>query len=118
MDTLTEGVGERVAVRVQYTYCHSYGDLGGYSDRGGHVQCVWLLFHMICHMMYVCVGETHVHGLYMYIPCVRVTMDVQMVLLQNTAALDIPHRARRMVQQCLACKRELEKINYTFESTE
>ena len=28
-DTLTEGVGERVAVRVQYTYCH------GYSDREG-----------------------------------------------------------------------------------
>ena len=35
-DTLTEGgVGERVAVRVQYTYCHSYCDLHGYSDRGG-----------------------------------------------------------------------------------
>ena len=37
-DTLTEGgggVGERVAVRVQYTYCHSYCVLHGYSDRGG-----------------------------------------------------------------------------------
>ena len=35
-DTLTVGgVGERVAVRVQYTYCHSYCDLHGYSDRGG-----------------------------------------------------------------------------------
>ena len=42
-----------------------------------------------CHMMYVCVGETHVHGLYMHIPCVRVTMDVQMVLRQATAALDM-----------------------------
>ena len=26
---------ERVAVRVQYTYRHSYCDLRGYSDRGG-----------------------------------------------------------------------------------
>ena len=35
-DTLTEGGrGERVAVRVQYTYCHSYCVLHGYSDRGG-----------------------------------------------------------------------------------
>ena len=34
-DTLTEGEEERVAVRVQYTYCHSYCDLHGYSDRGG-----------------------------------------------------------------------------------
>ena len=34
-DTLTEGVGERVAVRVQYTYRHSYCDLRGFSDRGG-----------------------------------------------------------------------------------
>ena len=24
-----------MAVRVQYTYCHSYCDLHGYSDRGG-----------------------------------------------------------------------------------
>ena len=31
-DTLTEG-GR--AVRVQYTYCCSYRDLHGYSDRGG-----------------------------------------------------------------------------------
>ena len=31
-DTLTEG-GR--AVRVQYTYSHSYCDLHGYSDRGG-----------------------------------------------------------------------------------
>ena len=69
-----------MAVHVQYTYRHSYCDLRGYSDRVGHAQCVWLLCDMICHMMYVCVGETHVHGLYMYIPCVRVTMDVQMVL--------------------------------------
>ena len=76
--TLTEGVGERVAVCVQHR--HSYYDLHRYSDRGGHAQCVWLLCHMICHMMYMCVGEIHVHRLYMYIPCVRVTMDVQMVL--------------------------------------
>ena len=35
-DTLTEGgVGERVAVHVQYTYCHSYCVLHGYSDRRG-----------------------------------------------------------------------------------
>ena len=33
-----------------------------------------------CHMMYVGVGETHVHVLYMHIPCDRVSMDVQMVL--------------------------------------
>ena len=34
--TLTEGGrGERVAVRVQYTYCPSYCVLHGYSDRGG-----------------------------------------------------------------------------------
>ena len=35
VDTLTEGVGEKVAVREQYKYRHSYCDLGGYSDRGG-----------------------------------------------------------------------------------
>ena len=29
------GVGKRVAIRVQYTYRHSYCDLRGYSDRGG-----------------------------------------------------------------------------------
>ena len=34
-DTLTEGGDERVAVRVEYTYCHSYCDLHEYSDRGG-----------------------------------------------------------------------------------
>ena len=54
-----------------------------YADtltEGGRGESGRLLCHMICHMMYVCVGETHVHGLYMYIPCVRVTMDVQMVL--------------------------------------
>ena len=34
-DTLTKGGRERVAVRVQYTYCHSYCDLQGYFDRGG-----------------------------------------------------------------------------------
>ena len=45
---------------------------------------------MICHMMYTCVGEAHVHRLYMHIPCVRVTMDVQMVLRQNTAVMDSP----------------------------
>ena len=33
-DTLTGG-GERVAVRVQHTYCHSYCVLQRYSDRGG-----------------------------------------------------------------------------------
>ena len=33
-------VGERVAVRVKYTYSHSYCDLGGYSDRGGY-GCEW-----------------------------------------------------------------------------
>ena len=48
-----------MAVCVQYMYHHC--DIGGYSDRGGHAQCLWLLCHMICHMMYVCVGETHVH---------------------------------------------------------
>ena len=37
-DTLTEGVGERVAVRVQYAYRHSYCDLCGYSDRGGREE--------------------------------------------------------------------------------
>ena len=79
MDTLTEGgygrLGERVAVGVQYTYCHSYCVLHGYSDRGeveesvavrvpytychsycvlhrysdrgNHLHCVWLLYHMI-----------------------------------------------------------------------
>ena len=31
---------------------------------------MWLLCHMIRHMICVCVGEIHVHGLYMYIPCV------------------------------------------------
>ena len=37
VDTLTEGGrGES----VQYTYRHSYCDLRGYSDRGGHAQCV------------------------------------------------------------------------------
>ena len=47
-DTLTEGGrGEKVAVRVQYTYCHSYCVLHGYSDRGSHAHCVWLLCHMI-----------------------------------------------------------------------
>ena len=45
-----------------------------------HSVCGYSICLMICHMMYVCVGETHVRGLYMYIPCVRVTMDVQMVL--------------------------------------
>ena len=55
-------------------------DLRGYSDRGSHAHCVWLLCHMICDMMYVCEVETHVHGLYMHIPCVRVAMDVEMVL--------------------------------------
>ena len=38
-DALTEGggggVGERVAVRVQYMYCHSYYDLHGYSTEVG-----------------------------------------------------------------------------------
>ena len=38
VDTLTEGVGERVAVRVQYTYRHSYCDLRGYSEEGGRVE--------------------------------------------------------------------------------
>ena len=35
VDTLKERVGECVAVRVEYTYRHSYCDLRGYSDRGG-----------------------------------------------------------------------------------
>ena len=33
-DTLTEGGRGESAVRVQYTYCHSYCVLHGYSDRG------------------------------------------------------------------------------------
>ena len=66
-DTLTEGVGERVAVHVQYTQCHSYCDLSGYSDRGA-MYSVCGLCHMICHMMYVCKGDpctwtVHVHPL-------------------------------------------------------
>ena len=34
-DTLTRGVGDRVVVRVQYMYCHSYYGVRGYSDKGG-----------------------------------------------------------------------------------
>ena len=53
------GVGERVAVRVQYTYCHSYCVLHGHSDRGGHAHCVWLLCHVIViRCMCVCRGDT------------------------------------------------------------
>ena len=33
------GVEEIVAVRVQYTYHHSYCDLRRYSDRGGREEC-------------------------------------------------------------------------------
>ena len=32
------GEEERVAVHVQYTYCRSYRDLHGYSDRGGKTR--------------------------------------------------------------------------------
>ena len=35
MDTLTRGVGDRAVVCVQYTYCHSYYGVRGYSDKGG-----------------------------------------------------------------------------------
>ena len=50
MDSLTEGVGERVAVRVQYTYCHSYCDLHGYSDRGGVGERVAVrVWYTYCH---------------------------------------------------------------------
>ena len=35
LDNLTEGVGERMAVRVQYTYCHSYCDLHDTLTEGG-----------------------------------------------------------------------------------
>ena len=34
-DTLTRGLGDRVVVRVQYAYCHSYYGVRGYSDKGG-----------------------------------------------------------------------------------
>ena len=40
-------VEESVAVRVQYSYCHSHCVLHRYSDRGSHLHCVWLLCHMI-----------------------------------------------------------------------
>ena len=99
-DTLTEGVGKRVTVRAQYTYHYSYCDLHGYSDRGGHAQCVATLSHDLSYDVCVCVGETHVHGLYMHIPCVRVPMDVQMVLRQSTAAQDIP-RINLNVKLCM-----------------
>ena len=36
-DTLTRGVGERVVVRVQYRYCHSYYGVWGYSEKRGRV---------------------------------------------------------------------------------
>ena len=48
-------VEESVAVRVQYPYCHSYCVLEPFT------LCVATLSHD-CHMMYVCVGETLVHG--------------------------------------------------------
>ena len=35
MNTLTRGVGDRVVVRVQYVYRHSYYGVRGYSDKGG-----------------------------------------------------------------------------------
>ena len=53
-DALTEGgggggVGERVAVRVQYTYCHSYCVLLGYSDRGGVGEREWqYVYSLLC----------------------------------------------------------------------
>ena len=41
-DTLTErGWGRDRAVRVQYTYCHSYCVLHGYSDRAGVGEREW-----------------------------------------------------------------------------
>ena len=48
------------------------------TEEAMHI--VWLLCHMICHMMYVCAGEIHIHGLYIHMLWVRVTMDIQMVL--------------------------------------
>ena len=56
MDSLTEGGGggrERLAGCVQYTYCHSYCDLHGYSDRGGvgervAVQVQYTYCHSYC----------------------------------------------------------------------
>ena len=47
------GVGERVAVRVQYTHRHSYCDLRGYSDRGGRGEsgstCTVHVQYTYCH---------------------------------------------------------------------
>ena len=77
-DTLTEGGrGE-----WQYVYSTRTATVTvTYVDTLTEGPCtVCGLCHMICHMMYVCVREIHLHGLYMYIPCVRVTMDVRMVL--------------------------------------
>ena len=63
-------VEESVAVCVQYPYCYSYCVLYRYSYRGSHLHCVRKPFTFSvatlshdCHMMYVCVGETYVHGL-------------------------------------------------------
>ena len=36
-----------MAVRVQYTYCHSYCDLHGYSDRGGQGR-EWKYVYSTC----------------------------------------------------------------------
>ena len=63
-----------------------------YTDtltEGPCTVCVATLSHDLSYDVCVRVGETHVHGLYMHIPCVRVTMDAQMVLRQSTAALDM-----------------------------
>ena len=41
VDTLTRGVGDRVVVRVQYAYCHSYYGIIGWNGIACTL-CVWL----------------------------------------------------------------------------
>ena len=47
-DTLTRGVGERVVVRVQYLYCHSYYGVQGYSDKGGRGDSGSIYMYSTC----------------------------------------------------------------------
>ena len=43
------GRGERVAVGVQYTYCHSYCVLHGYSDRRWVGEREWqYVYSLLC----------------------------------------------------------------------